>query len=172
MSDERTEGRAEDRNAPRATSDRATPREARTPSRIWSWSASAPFRIATLAVALAAVAYVGYVVWMNWVDDDEPAVAVAGGDIARGEDALRSYGCIACHSVPGVEGPDTYVGPPLTAWAERRYIAGSLVNTPDNLIYWIQYPQAVEPGTAMPTLAVSTEDARDIAAYLFALEAP
>ena len=102
--------------------------------------------------------------------ESEPVVDVAGGDPELGRDALREYGCIACHSVPGVRGPDAYVGPPLTAWAERIYIAGSLPNEPDNLVYWIQFPDAVEPGTAMPTLGVSEEDARNIAAYLYTLE--
>ncbi|PRY20191.1 hypothetical protein CLV70_12572 [Pseudosporangium ferrugineum] len=31
-------------------------------------------------------------------------------------------------------------------------------------------PQAVEPGTAMPDLGVTSTDARDIAAYLFTLD--
>ena len=127
-------------------------------------------RVAVLAVVLAAAAIAVAFSWPTWFDDDEPAVAVAGGDPELGRDALREYGCIACHSVPGVRGPDAYVGPPLTAWAERIYIAGSLPNEPDNLVYWIQFPDAVEPGTAMPTLGVSEEDARDIAAYLYTLE--
>lgn len=132
------------------------------------WTGRA-FRVVILTVMLVAVAVVAVVVWPDWFDSDAPAIAVAGGDPELGRDALRSYGCISCHSVPGVRGPDTYVGPPLDAWAQRSYIAGSLENNPDNLIYWIQFPDAVEPGTAMPTLGVSEEDARDIAAYLYTL---
>jgi cytochrome c1 len=61
------------------------------------------------------------------------------------------------------------VGPPLDAWAEREFIAGSLPNEPDALIDWIVNPQAIEPGTAMPTLGVTPEEARDMAAYLYTL---
>ncbi|MBX3013461.1 MAG: c-type cytochrome [Caldilineaceae bacterium] len=94
---------------------------------------------------------------------------VADGDPERGVQALRAYGCGACHAIPGVPGAVAYVGPPLDAWAERHYIAGTLVNTPDNLIQWLRDPQAIEPGTAMPNLAVTEQDARDMSAYLYTL---
>lgn len=72
--------------------------------------------------------------------------------------------------IPGVTGAVGLVGPPLTAWAKRAYIAGNLANTPENLVRWIRQPQAVEPGTAMPDLGVEEGDARDMAAYLFSLQ--
>jgi len=92
-----------------------------------------------------------------------------GGDPAQGAIALRDYGCHSCHVIPGVRGANALVGPPLTAWAQRHYIAGTLSNTPENLRYWLQYPQSVEPGTAMPDLGVTEQDARDMGAYLYTL---
>ena len=94
---------------------------------------------------------------------------VAGGDPQRGAVALRTYGCGSCHAIPGVPGAVAYVGPPLDAWAERHYIAGTLLNTPDNLIHWLRDPQAVEADTAMPNLGVTEQDARDMSAYLYTL---
>jgi len=94
---------------------------------------------------------------------------VPGGDAARGRRLLWSYGCGECHVIPGAPEADGTVGPPLEAWAARRYIAGTLWNTPENLIRWILDPEGVEPGTAMPDLDVDTADARDMAAYLFTL---
>jgi cytochrome c1 len=91
------------------------------------------------------------------------------GDAARGWAALQAYGCQTCHAIPGLPGAAAYVGPPLTAWADRQYIAGNLVNTPDNLVRWILDPQAIEPGTAMPNAGVTEEDARDMTAYLYTL---
>ena len=58
------------------------------------------------------------------------------------------------------------VGPPLTDFAQRSYIAGTASNTPNNLAAWIRRPDSVEPGTVMPTLGVSEQEARDISAYL------
>jgi cytochrome c len=98
-----------------------------------------------------------------------PAVLVAGGDAARGREAITTYGCGACHVVPGVRAARGMVGPPLTAFAGRAYIAGEAPNTASALIRWIMNPQSIEPGTAMPALGVSEARARDIAAYLYTL---
>ena len=93
-------------------------------------------------------------------------VQIPGANPDRGAELIGSYGCGSCHTVAGVHGADGEVGPPLTDFGKRTYIAGELVNGPDNLERWIQDPQAVEPGTAMPDLGVTAPDARDIAAYL------
>jgi cytochrome c2 len=95
---------------------------------------------------------------------------VAIGNPALGRELLSSYGCGSCHTIPGVKGADALVGPPLTSFAKRSYVAGQLSNTPENLARWIQEPQQVEPGTAMPDLGVSAEEARNIAAYLLQLD--
>jgi cytochrome c1 len=92
---------------------------------------------------------------------------VPGGDIVAGRNAIVSYGCGACHTISGIPNATTFVGPPLNEYEQRHYIAGNLPNTTDNLIYWIQYPQSVEPGTAMPNLNVTEADARNIVAYLY-----
>lgn len=94
---------------------------------------------------------------------------VAGGEAAQGPELIRRYGCDACHVIPGVEGADGLVGPPLTHWGERVYIAGLLPNDPETLIQWIMDPQAFEPRTVMPDMGVTEAHARHIAAYLFTL---
>jgi cytochrome c1 len=98
-----------------------------------------------------------------------PSTSVAGGDPQRGQQALQRYGCGACHEIPGVPGARGAVGPSLAKFGQRTMVAGRLANTPDNLMRWIQEPQSIEPGNAMPNLGVSTADARDIAAYLYTL---
>ena len=65
--------------------------------------------------------------------------------------------------------PSLLVGPPLDHFARRGFIAGQLPNTFDNLVRWIESPQSVEPGTAMPNLGVPEPLARNIAAYLYTL---
>ena len=97
------------------------------------------------------------------------SVRVAGGDPARGRDLLRGYTCGGCHVIPGVSAADGQVGPPLTDWASRSYIAGAIWNTPENLMRFIMDPGGVEPGTSMPDLDVREEQARHMVAYLFTL---
>ncbi|MER7503901.1 cytochrome c [Nonomuraea pusilla] len=120
------------------------------------------YAAALLAVTLAGLA--------GCAQTTRPPGQVPGGDAERGRTLIAHYGCASCHTVPGVRGADGLVGPPLTSFGERSYIAGELVNNGQNLQRWIRDPQSVEPGTAMPKLGVTAEDARDIAAYLLSLE--
>ncbi len=96
-------------------------------------------------------------------------VQATGGDPARGQAAIVQNGCGSCHMIPGISGAQGLVGPPLLSWSRRGFIAGELQNTPDNLIRWLKDPQAVEPGTDMPNLHLSDQDARDIASYLYTI---
>lgn len=101
----------------------------------------------------------------------EPVERVPGADVERGRAALRAYGCGSCHTIPGVAGANGRVAPTLVGFAGRENFAGGLVtNTPEKLIRWIENPQVVKPGTAMPNIGVTEADARDIAAYLYTLD--
>lgn len=100
---------------------------------------------------------------------DPSAKPHSPGDPARGRVALTQYACNACHIIPGVTGSEVYVGRPLKDLATRKFIAGSLPNTQENLMRWIQNPKEIDPQTAMPVQGVSARDARDISAYLLTL---
>jgi cytochrome c len=100
---------------------------------------------------------------------DQQAGELTGGNPHRGAEAIRRYGCKSCHSIPGISGANALVGPPLSGIASRSYIAGVLVNKPDNMITWLRNPPAVDDKTAMPNMGVTEKDARDIAAYLYEL---
>ena len=123
-------------------------------------AAAVPVLATTLATALAVLTACA------------AEITPVGGDPEEGRVALREYGCVACHQVPGVPGPQGRVGPPLATVVERRVVAGVLPNSPDNLRAWIQHPQEIEPGSLMPDLGVTDEDGDDIVAYLMSLEEP
>ena len=80
------------------------------------------------------------------------AMALTGGDPAYGPAVMRRYGCQTCHTIPGVDGADGLVGPPLAGIASRSYIGGVLPNTPRNMAIWLRDPKAVDSLTAMPKL--------------------
>ncbi len=88
----------------------------------------------------------------------------------RGAELIAEVGCGSCHHIPGIEGADGLVGPPLHHMANRTYIAGVLRNSPENMMRWIQNPQAVVPGNAMPDMGLTENQAADITAYLATLE--
>lgn len=83
---------------------------------------------------------------------------------------IEGFGCGSCHEIPGVNGADGVVGPPLQRIGRRIYIAGVLRNTPDNMMFWLMNPQLVVPGNAMPQMGITRDQARDIAAYLYTLQ--
>jgi cytochrome c1 len=121
--------------------------------------------------ALVAIAMMAPIVGCR---GNNPTEAIAysvrvGGDAHRGAQVIRQFGCGACHTIPGVTGADGLVAPPLLWWSRRTFIAGELPNTPENLVRWIRSPQSVEPKTAMPTLGLTDQQARDAAAYLYTL---
>jgi cytochrome c1 len=99
----------------------------------------------------------------------KPTRVVEGGDAEVGKRLITHYACGRCHEIPGVKGADGLVGPPLTKFGRRSFIAGELANTPDNLVRWIQDPRGVEPGTDMPNVGATADEARNIAAYLESL---
>lgn len=101
--------------------------------------------------------------------DPTPPPAVPDGNPDRGIELIEEFGCGGCHVIPGIEGADGQVGPPLTEFGDRSLIAGSVPNNAENLVEWLLDPQDIEPGTAMPDLGLSEDQARDVAAYLFTL---
>jgi cytochrome c len=101
-----------------------------------------------------------------------PYIVATGGNPEHGRQLIQSYGCGACHMVPGIRGARGLVGPPLFYFGQRTMIAGQLPNSPGNLARWIQHPRTVEPKTAMPDLGLTEDQAYDIAAYLYTLPGP
>lgn len=100
---------------------------------------------------------------------DLPEERVAGADPQRGAVLIKEYGCLTCHTVPGVPGPRGVVGPPLERFAKRAVIAGIVPNRPDVLVRWLLDPPALAPETAMPAMGIAVGEAEDIAAFLYTL---
>lgn len=98
------------------------------------------------------------------------AKQLAGTDPERGRQLVASYGCVSCHTIPGVAGPASNVGPPLEKLALRAYLGGVVPNTPDDLVRWLLDPPVIDPRTAMPNMGLSEREARDVAAYLYTLD--
>jgi cytochrome c len=95
---------------------------------------------------------------------------VRGASPEAGKQQIVRYGCGACHQIPGIKQANGLVAPPLIHFGKRGTIAGHFANTPDNLINWVDNPQAMLPGNDMPDLGVTRAEARNIAAYLESLQ--
>jgi cytochrome c len=139
-------------------------------TKFWQ-NSSVRFAIFLLLICLT------YYLWINLLrygGDNElrsvdSAIAItSGGKPMTGYKIILSVGCGGCHEIPGIPAAHGKIGPSLGQFKDRAMIAGVLANSPDNLIHWIQHPREVNPMTAMPDLNISEEQARDIAAYLYA----
>jgi cytochrome c2 len=121
-----------------------------------------------LVLCVVAAGGFGYFVKQQMRANDR-ASALTGGDPKKGPSLIMQFGCAGCHQIPGVRGPSGKVGPPLADIGARIYLAGRVVNTPEDLVEWIATPRKIDPKSAMPTTGISKAQARDVAAYLLSL---
>lgn len=87
-------------------------------------------------------------------------------DAERGRALAQQYQCGSCHTIPGVNAANGQLAVTLESIGSRSYIAGHVPNTDENLVRWIIAPATVVPGTLMPSMGVTPDDGRAIAAYL------
>jgi cytochrome c len=103
-------------------------------------------------------------------DSAAPGPSAARADPLLGQRLITQYQCGSCHAIPGVAAARGRPGPSLQAFGKRSYIAGRVPNRPEALAQWLVAPASLVPDTAMPSMGVSPEEARHMAAYLGQLE--
>jgi mono/diheme cytochrome c family protein len=91
-----------------------------------------------------------------------PHVALEGASAQEGERLFTERGCHGCH---GVKVDESSVAPRVPHLAG----IGSKV-TPEWLDRWISDPKAYDADTAMPKVALTDEDRRNVVAYLVTLK--
>jgi cytochrome c2 len=128
------------------------------------------WRLAGGALAVVVLLAAGFAYWSYQQSSErkEIAIAMTGGEPERAPDLIRRYGCGGCHTISGVPGADGQVAAPLDGLVSRVYVGGVARNTADNLVRWIVDPQSLSPRTAMPVTGISEQEARDVAAFLYA----
>jgi cytochrome c1 len=110
--------------------------------------------------------------------ENEPFYHALDPQQQQGVKVILQYGCGGCHTIPNIPGAAGTIGPnegrtaDLSPIGQRNPIAGGAVqNTSEaDLAKWIQNPSALKPGTAMPNLGLSQEQAAAAAAYLYTLK--
>jgi cytochrome c len=100
---------------------------------------------------------------------EETATRVPGGDVQQGLRLVTQYQCGACHTIPGVQGAAGDAAPTLDYIGRLSYIAGGIPNQPANMVQWLRVPHAVKPGTEMPAMGLTEQEARHMAAFLYTL---
>ena len=103
---------------------------------------------------------------------EEPRSIVPGGEVRQGLRLVTQFQCGACHMIPGVQGASGTAGdagPSLEYIGRLSYIAGGIPNQPANMVQWLRVPHAVKPGTEMPPMGLTEQEARHMAAFLYTL---
>jgi cytochrome c len=101
--------------------------------------------------------------------DDDFRKPYIGGDAKIGKQLVTQYQCGACHKIPDVPGAGGEAGPDLEKFGRLSYIAGGIPNVPPRLVAWLLDPPAFKPGTTMPNVGLTEQEARHMAAYLYTL---
>ncbi|MBV8763873.1 MAG: cytochrome c oxidase subunit II [Hyphomicrobiales bacterium] len=88
----------------------------------------------------------------------------------RGRGVFTEKACAACHTVRGTSASGS-LGPDLTHVASRRYIAaGLLESTRGSFAAWIADPETLKPGSNMPNVPLTSDDLRDVSAFMASLK--
>jgi cytochrome c2 len=90
-------------------------------------------------------------------------------DTTNGRQLVADKGCVACHTFPDVMWPRGGLGPSLEDFGRQGLIAGRLPNQPGVLMQFVRNAPALVPGTAMPAISMTDQEARDVTAYLLTL---
>lgn len=96
----------------------------------------------------------------------------------QGVRVILQRGCGGCHTIPNIPGASGNIGPNLgpngdvPPVSDRKTIAGGAVpnNSQADLAAWILDPPSLKPGTAMPKLGLSQDEANAAAAYLYSIK--
>lgn len=105
---------------------------------------------------------------------EKEAPALAGADLGKGRALLESKGCGTCHVFSGVA-PLAASPVPVTqdprAFERGHRLAPDLRFTRDRMstaraIAWLRDPKGQKPDTEMPTIPLTTDELRDVAAYV------
>ncbi|CAM2159044.1 cytochrome c oxidase subunit II (plasmid) [Pararobbsia alpina] len=95
-----------------------------------------------------------------------PASADADGSSWQAGQKLFGERCAACHTIRGTDAAGVQ-GPDLTHLNSRETIAaGTLINNEANQLEWITHAQQIKPDALMPSIALDTDDAQALMAYL------
>jgi mono/diheme cytochrome c family protein len=101
---------------------------------------------------------------------EQPRYPVDKALAKEGLAVIEQAGCAACHVIPGIAWPQGRWGPSLRGFNDIGMIAGAVPNTAENLAAFLRNAPAVKPGSTMPAIPISPDEARAAAAYLYGID--
>ena len=100
----------------------------------------------------------------------EPETALA----KKGQEVFNEKGCISCHAVTAANTApaEARIGPNLTDFGERAFVAGILENNREEIKRWLRNPEKVKPANKMTGTyePLTEEELEALAEYLMSLK--
>jgi cytochrome c oxidase subunit 2 len=108
--------------------------------------------------------------WEQWVAAQKAPPVEPKDELAqKGKEIFGQSACMGCHTIAGMSAG--ILGPNLTHFGSRKTFGGaSMMNTPENLVKWVENPGHMKPGVLMPNLGMRDEQSKALAAYLLSLK--
>jgi cytochrome c oxidase subunit II len=108
--------------------------------------------------------------WEKWVAAQQAAPVEPKDELAqKGKEIFSQSACMGCHTISGLSAG--ILGPNLTHFGSRKTLgSATTLNTPENLVKWIEDPAHLKPGVLMPNLGMRDEQSKALAAYLLSLK--
>jgi cytochrome c oxidase subunit 2 len=123
---------------------------------------------AHMSLVVQVDSYPDFIKW--WDHQLQPAVVPTTPLALAGYKYVTGGPCAACHNIGGTPASGQ-VAPDLTHLASRRSIAaGMLPMSTGNLYGWVENPQALKPGSNMPTIGLEPDQLHAVVAYLETLK--
>ncbi len=111
-------------------------------------------------------------------ENDPPSPKeIAGADLGKGRALLETKGCGSCHTFTGVA--NVPASPPPSMDPKEYERAHKLAPdlrvardrmTPAKLVAWLTDPKALKPDSAMPKIALTDAEVKDLAGYIMSAE--
>lgn len=102
---------------------------------------------------------------------------IKGADLGKGRQLMETKGCGTCHTMTGVAKIEASNPPSLDAkeFERAHKLAPDLRVTrdrmsPAKLVAWLKDPKSVKSDSAMPKIALSDAEVKDLAGYLYTVE--
>jgi mono/diheme cytochrome c family protein len=109
--------------------------------------------------------------------DVAKAPELAGADLGKGRALLETKGCGSCHAMTGVVALPSSNPPAMDgrAFDRAHKLAPDLRvtrerMTPARVIAWLKDPASVKPDSAMPKIALTDAEVKDLAGYILSVE--
>lgn len=97
-----------------------------------------------------------------WTEQMQPTEISVPQELEKAQ-AIYTAKCIGCHAIDtGSMG----LGPNLSGFANRDYVAGFLANEDSEIRRWLTNPEEVKQGTLMPQIPLTDDEMNELIKYL------